>query len=111
MRRVYKDITFAGAATGNMASSLTSDAWSVEDADTYAVQVVFTGSSPTGTFALQASVDGTTYTTISSQAVTASGSILWENALCAVPMLQVIYTRTSGTGTATVKAFKKGTID
>lgn len=108
MRRNYKQI----ATSGSISADFTSDVWSVEDADTYAIQIVFSGSSPNGTFALQTSVDGgTTWTTIISQAVTANGDIVWENGLCAVPQIRIKYTRTSGTGTVNIYGFKKGTID
>jgi len=107
MRKNYKTITDAGSISANF----TSDPWSVEDADKYCLQLVFTGSSPTGTFALQGSVDGSSWTTVTSQAVTANGDILWESGLCAIPIIRVIYTRSSGTGTVTIKGFKKGTID
>lgn len=107
MRKNYAVITSGGSISANF----TSDSWSTEDADKYVLQLVFSGSSPTGTFALQGSVDGTTWTTVTTQAVSADGSILWESGLCAIPIIRVIYTRTSGTGTVTIKGFKKGTID
>jgi hypothetical protein len=82
------------------------------------IQLVFSGSSPTGTFKLQASCDPgqpnaqseaqqysgvSNWTDISSssQAVTTSGNVIWNIADPGYQWVRVAWTATSGTGTVT----------
>jgi hypothetical protein len=84
-----------------------------------AIQIVFSGSSPTGTFKLQASCDPgnpqsqseaqqyagvTNWTDVanSSNAVTDSGNLLWNISDPGYQWVRVVWTRTSGTGNITV---------
>ena len=96
-------------AAGDMAGSLTSDPFSVQKDTNCAIQAVFSGSTPTGTFHLKASNDGVTYTTIDSAdtSISASGDILWNITNIGFAYLELVYTRVSGTGTCTVTAFVK----
>lgn len=74
------------------------------------IQLVWTGSAPTGTFTVECSndishdVNGgdvTNWTTItgSSEAITTSGSFLYNFAPLCWYWVRVVYTRVSGTGT------------
>jgi hypothetical protein len=78
------------------------------------VQATWTGT-PTGTFALQCSFDGTNYTTVpgasaeftaNSQAQPAGGgsSAIWNWSNVPGNMARILYTATSGTGTLTIRA-------
>ncbi len=78
------------------------------------VQAVWTGT-PTGTFSLECSFDGATFTTVpgasaeftaNSQAQPAggAGSAVWNWSNVPGNMAQIRYTATSGTGTLTIRA-------
>ena len=84
-----------------------------------AIQIVFTGTAPTGTFKLQASCDkgnpkassetqqyagvsNWTDVSSSSQAVTDAGNLLWNIADPGYQWVRVVWTRASGTGNITV---------
>ena len=125
MRVANDTITFAGATTGDMSGSLTSDPFRLEHLDLIAIQASFSGSTPTGTFKLQACCDMGTihayggmnnvsglsvWTDIagSSNAVSANGDIVWNIVDPGFRWVRLVYTRTSGTGTLSVRANAKG---
>lgn len=89
-------------SAGDMSGSLASSAIDIRFLDNIGIQLVWTGT-PTGTFGVTGSVDGSTFTAISlSPSVTAAGSA--SNALIDLNQLscayiKVIYTASSGSGT------------
>ncbi len=104
-------------SAGNMASAtLTSTSISCEHAEVIGIHVVCTGS-PNGTFTVQESCDAgvlddgsdlTTWTTVATQAITASGDILWRYPAPVGTWLRVVYTKSSGTGSCTIRFSRKG---
>lgn len=87
---------------GNMASTVTSSTTYVGNVDGVTIQAVWTGT-PNGTFAINASVDGTDWTPLAySNPFTASGSagnFLTTITLSGIQQIQVVYTPSSGSGT------------
>lgn len=86
-------------------ATVTSSATNIEGYDNVAVQINATGT-PTGTFAIQASVDNVNWIDVDlPSAPTLSGSadqILVNMGDLAFPYLRTVYTRTSGSGSADV---------
>lgn len=94
----YKTIT-----NGDMsAATLTSTPTNIINKDNVAIALVWTGS-PVGTFAVNVSQDKTTWIplTLSTTPVASgsAGSIGLDLNQLAFPHIQVVYTKTSGTGT------------
>lgn len=76
----------------------------------YCVHAIFDGAtSPVGSITLEASIDGSNWSTVadSSSSVSAAGTAFWDVTKASYPMVRVKYTRTSGSGTMTIKAFTK----
>lgn len=109
-------------AAGDMSGSISSNPFRVENMDLAALQAVWTGAAPTGTFKLQASCDAgtdaqtgpsgfgvTNWTDVasSSNAITASGDFMWNLTDMGYRWVRVVYTRTSGTGTLLITANAK----
>lgn len=99
-------------SAGTMAGDLTSTVVPIQWEDNIAVQLVWTGT-PTGTLAVQVSMDEVTWTAIPfdpviTQPAGSSGACFICLNQLASPFLRVIYTRSSGTGTLTAKACGKG---
>lgn len=101
----YKNEQFLNAQS--LDASFNSDAILFDKCPEISIQLSFSGSSPTGSFKLQASDDITydassvsTWTDISgsSQAITTDGNHQWK-LLARYKWIRVVYTRTSGTGT------------
>lgn len=108
---------------GDMSGSINSNPFRLEHLNTVAIQAVFTGSSPTGTFKVQVSNDtqlitesGDIGATVnnwsdvsgSSVSVTASGDVAWNLPNTGFRWVRVVYTRSSGSGTLNVRAQGKG---
>lgn len=95
----------AGDMSGNLSSTPVELTFLID----YAIQAVYTGS-PVGALTLEASVDGTNYTTVtdSSSAVSSASNTMWNVQNAGYKWVRVNYTRTSGTGSLTVKFFGKG---
>lgn len=94
----------------DMASSHTSAAINIQYLDNVGIELVWSGASPTGTIAIQVSLDNTTYITIPSVSVSPGGSAgnayIDLNQLSAA-WVRIAYTTTGGsvgTLTATVGA-------
>lgn len=88
----------------SMAGNITSSVVNINNVRSYAIQAVWSGSSPAGSFVVQGSLDNTTFTDISTSSVSGnSGSILLNVELPAYGYVRCVYTRTSGSGTLTVK--------
>ena len=85
-----------------MASSLTSPAVGIQFLDNVGIMASWTGT-PTGTFAVQVSVDTVTWVPITlSPAITASGSAdqaYFELNQLSAPYIRLVYTASSGSGT------------
>ncbi len=81
------------------------------DFTNYAVQVEFSSATLNGTLALEGSLDKTVWTTIpdSTQTVTSGGPHLWSATTAGYRYVKAVWTRSSGTGTATIKALLKET--
>lgn len=104
--RVFNDV-FLDA--GSMAGNLTSEIINLEHISAVAISAVYTGS-PVGTVKVQRSNDQVTWDDVpsSSTAVSAAGTTSWDIWVVPYPYARVVYTRTSGTGSLTVKAYGKG---
>lgn len=98
MRPATKTVISAGDITTSPVSAST-DASQLLSAS---VQAVVTGTSPTGTLKLQCSNDGTNWTDLATQAVSATGTVLIGKTDLCFSTIRVIFAFTSGTGTVTV---------
>lgn len=98
-------------SAGDMSANVTSDVVDVRYRRYGAVQLVFSGT-PTGTFTIEASVDGVNFNALdfgaAIEAAGAAGSHLIELADIGYDKLRVVYTRTSGTGTLEAYVMCKG---
>jgi hypothetical protein len=71
----------------------------------FSVQMTWSGTSPVGQAKLQASINGTDYVDIDDSADTISGNTgttIWTVRNASYRWVKVVYTRTSGSGTAVV---------
>lgn len=95
----------------SMGATITSSSISVQEAISYAVQAVWSaGSTPIGTFDLQASNDDINFTSLLDQGAEVTGntgSIIINVEKPAYGFIRVVYTRTSGSGTLNVKVNAK----
>lgn len=93
-------------------ATVTSAATNIEGYDNVAIQINATGS-PTGTFAVQASVDAVNWVDIdlpSTPTLTGSADEILVNMTgLAFPYLRTVYTRSSGSGSADVWVTGKAT--
>jgi hypothetical protein len=99
---------------GSMAATITSSAIRVESNRDLSVQAIVSGgSTPIGTFTLAASNDCSTYTTMDTSSYSwtgNSGSVFYDVKQPTMKCLELVYTRTSGSGTlnATVELKETG---
>lgn len=114
----YYDLPLSGTA---MASTITSDAITLDRMASYSIQVVWSGgTAPVGTFKLQCSNDfpiatsgsqpfkPTNWTDVTSspQAITGTpGSIVYDVTVMGYAWARLIYTPTSGSGTIAICRF------
>lgn len=98
------------ASAITLGSSQTIGPQQVDFAFGFSVQANILTGSPVGTIKLQSSVDGSTYVDYpgSSFAVSGTGSFIWNVTEVMFSNFQVVYTRTSGTGTMDVFMRYKG---
>jgi len=104
-------LRFDGETSVSMGASVTSDTIEVGNATIVMVQLYFkTGTSPTGTFVLQTSLNGTDFDDIddSSQAITDVGTHTWDYFMPGAKYIRAKYTRASGSGTLSGRFFLKG---
>lgn len=109
-------------SAGSMGASLNSDPIDVKNLIIGSLQIVFTGA-PVGSIKLQASDDvyqflkqpepqpaPTNWTDIadSTLAIAAAGNIMYNLSSMGYDMVRVVYTRTSGTGTMSIRMVGKG---
>ena len=111
-KRVLTPFTLFSASS--MAGTLTSPATSIRTTDNIGIELFYTGT-PTGTFTVQGTVDGTNWRALDfGGAITASGAgdthLITINQ-CPFDQLRLVYTPTSGAGnlTATIMAKTVGT--
>lgn len=97
----------------SMAASITSDAVLLEFEDNPDIQVVWTGT-PTGTLAVQVSLDPTnlgwqtvTFSPAPDQPTGSSGSDYFSINQTGAAYIRLVYTRVSGTGTLSAKIAAK----
>lgn len=111
MEKSYKEpVTIVDAQS--MGASITSGGFNVGGFPYVAIQGAFTTSDAVGTFSVEGSLDGSTWSAIglssTPTAASASDNFLIELAPTCAPILRLKYSRTSGTGTLTAKIFAKG---
>lgn len=96
---------FTAINAGDMSTaSLTGAAFDVAQHKHLCVQAVASGgASPVGTLTIQESVDGTSYATVATVAVTADGVYVVDLPFFGGHHVKPVYTRTSGGGSLTVK--------
>lgn len=94
----------------SMGADATGTGLDVAEATYIAVQSVWSaGSTPVGFILVQASNDDSTYTTIDSQAVSGNtGSLMYKASDVGYRYVRAYYSRTSGSGTLSVKIAAKG---
>ena len=97
-------------SAASMGADISGTGLDVAEATVIAVHSVWSaGSSPVGFVLIQASNDGTTYTTIDSQAVSGNtGSLMYKASDVGYRYIRAAYSRTSGSGTLTSKISAKG---
>lgn len=101
--RITQDSLTLSPSNGSLAGDLTSSAQQLESMYGYSVQVVWTGA-PVGTLSLQASLNGSDWSTVSGSSTSLSGaadSFLWNFQGAFYHYVRLNYVRTSGTGTIT----------
>lgn len=90
----------------SMGATITSSPLNVQQAVSFCVQAIWSaGTTPIGTFDLQASNDGLTFTSVLSAPATVennSDSLIINVEKHAYAQIRVVYTRTSGSGTLNV---------
>ena len=93
--------------TGDMSlASLTSTTVDKTLYEHISFECVSTGA-PVGTLTAQVSTDNSNWATIGTAAVTAAGTVYMEFPFTVANYVQVIYTKTSGTGSLTVQSTKR----
>ena len=96
---------------GDMSGNITSAAQPLDFIVIYSVQLVWAGTLPVGTVTLEASNDGTTWTTVADSSTAISGNTgsgIIEYSLAGHKNVRVKYTRTSGVGTLNCWIYIKG---
>lgn len=108
MRIFNEPVTVSNSGDMSQAT-LTSNSIALDHMGLAAIQAVYTGS-PVGSLKLQANVGGSTWTDVASStvSVTAAGDNMWNLADIGYSAVRVVYTKTSGTGTLSVRANCKG---
>ncbi len=102
-----KNLNMIPAGSVSISANATLEEVCVEHISDYSIQLVFSGTAPTGTFSLQYSnddVDPTNWTddSDSEQDITAGGNLMWNVENAGYKWVRVKYARTSGTGNITV---------
>ncbi len=125
MRTSNPVVTWSGVSSVALSANRTSDPFPIPNMLTYSAQLVWSGGgSPVGTWKLQASNDeptrdpGTGTANISglsnwtdtgdTYSVGADGDVLFDIDMPGYRWARLVYTRTSGTATATGRWFAKG---
>lgn len=94
----------------SMAANYTSPSRDLSRTDSYSIQVVISSGSPVGEFKLQASLDDVNWNDISDSitSVNGTGNIMYVEPDADYDKLRAVYTRTSGSGTMSIKINGKG---
>ena len=96
----------------SMAADVTGDTVDISNMDGFAVEYAVTsGSSPSGSLKVQASIDGTIWTDLGgsySVTISANTTGLLNYSGAKFPKMRVIYARTSGSGTLDINLYAKG---
>lgn len=102
--QIYNLALAATAATFSASPPL-----KLDDAQGASFAIVTTGSDVAGTFTLEVSNDGTTWTTYagSSQAITTSENVFYDVVQTQARYYRVVFAYSSGTGTITINVIKK----
>jgi hypothetical protein len=90
---------------GDMAGNITSTTQNVQEAVSFSVHGIWTGTSPVGTLDIQGSNDGVNFTSVLSSPAAISGNsgqIMVNVEKHAYAYIRLVYTETSGTGTLNV---------
>lgn len=100
----YKIVT-----NGDMSSNITSTVVDLSRTDGYSISSSWTGA-PAGTIKLQVSIDNILFFDYPSSAtvVSGAGSAMWEITTAFYDKVQLVYTRSSGTGTLNAQINGKG---
>ncbi len=93
-------ITVAQITT--LVASINTASWDITNTYRFAVQAVWTATgTPVGTLGLQVTIDGTTWETVSSVAVSGAGNALWD-VESGAQRARFAYTASSGGASATL---------
>ena len=102
---------YAVLTAGDMSTAtLTSLVTDIRYQDSVCAQAVWSGTTPVGTLDIQGSLDQTTWTSIVSPAAAVTGntgSLLFDLFALSFPYIRFVYTKTSGTGSLTIKVGAK----
>ena len=107
--RIFQDDVAVNNSGDMSVAVLTTEPVVLDHIQVCAIQAVFTGA-PVGALKLQANVGGPTWTDVdgSTAAVAAAGNFMWNLSAAGFNSVRVVYTKTSGTGTMTVRVNGKG---
>lgn len=96
-------------SAGDMSGNITSNKQQLNHIAMASIQAVYTGS-PVGTLKLQISNDDITWTDYSGSgaAVSGAGDFMWNISNVAFPLIRVVYTKTSGSGSLDITVNGKG---
>jgi len=105
-----KDMELIPVQTG--AADLVSNHYDLNDIKAFSAAVTFTGTDLEGTLKLEASLDLATWFDVpnSTEAVTASTSVIWSVDPCTYRYIRVNWDYTSGTGNISARLFLKDPI-
>lgn len=105
-----RDMELIAPQTG--AADVISNYYDLNDIKDFCAAVTFSGTDLVGTLKLQASLDLVTWFDVpdSTEAVTASTSVIWSSAPCTYRYIRINWDYTSGTGNISARLFLKDPI-
>lgn len=111
MEKSVKEVV-ALVSAGDMSASITSGGFNCGGFPYVSIQGAFTTSDAAGTFSVEGSLDGSTWSNVplspAPVAASANDNFLIELAPATYPIVRLKYNRTSGSGTLNANIFAKG---